>query len=711
MAAPGQSGFPSRLAHYEITGEIGQGGMGTVYKATDTKLGRTVALKVISRHSITEDDRRRFAREANAASALNHPNIVTIHAYDTVDGLDFIAMELIEGETLDHYLTFHSTPAPLDILRQVAAALAAAHAAGIVHRDLKPANIMITPSGLVKVLDFGLSKREVNAGDINQSALTQAGALVGTPAYMSPEQALGEHTDWRTDIFSFGVILYEVVCGKRPFQGRNVMAILHAVANTPHDPPANTNPALAALIECCLVKDRAHRLQSIAEAGTVLSSVSAAARPPRRHRLLLALSALVLMLAAAFTSRHAIRSWLTANAPSVSSPTAHTHTQAGDLLLSRQDRKGNVDLAIAEFQKAIAADTAYAPAHAGLSHAYILKNRATPDPQWLRLARQSAEEAVSITPDLAICHIALGRVAVAQSDYGLAQTELTKAVELDPRRAETHRVLGALFNGRGDTAAAEKAFRTALELDPGDWRISFDLGQLYYSKARYSEAAAVWQAAAGRAPGYEALHRNLGAAFHMLGQHERAAAEFQRALEIVPAPATFNNLGTSRYFQGRYNDAVRAFEKAVDGRPNAYLYWGNLGDAYRWGAGTRPKAASAYARAVQLARIEAAARPADWDIRSRIALYLAKLGDVAAARSEIAGVPPASNLAATWFRLTVVRELCNDRDLALTALDRALTAGYPRSEIEMEPELAPLRSDRRYHMRMALTNLPLATGK
>ncbi|MBL8236196.1 MAG: protein kinase [Bryobacterales bacterium] len=714
MAAPGQSGIPSRLAHYEITGELGQGGMGAVYKAIDTKLGRPVALKVIARSTITEEDRRRFAREANAASALNHPNIVTIYAYDSVDGTDFIAMELIEGDTLDRYFSNRSTLAPLEILRQVAAALAAAHAAGIVHRDLKPANIMINPSGLVKVLDFGLSKRQVLAGEHTETVLTRAGAVVGTPAYMSPEQALGEHTDWRTDIFSFGVILYEAVCGKRPFQGRNVMAVLHAVANTPHDPPANASPAVAALIERCLIKERGQRLQSIADAVTVLSPASAdamAALPAKRSRRWLAVAAVGLTLAGGFAGRNSIRSWLTANVPSVSSPTAYGNTRSGDQLLARQDRKGNVDLAIVEFQKAIAADAAYAPAHAGLAHAYFLKNRSVPDPQWLRVARQSAERAVALTPDLAICHVALARVAVAQNDYALAQTELARAVELDPRRAETHRVLGALHNGRGDAASAEKSFRTALELDAGDWRNAFDLGQHYYSKARFSDAVSVWQTAVEKAPELEALHRNLGAAFHMLGQHERAAAEFQRALEIVPAAATFNNLGTSRYFQGRYNDAILAFEKAVDGRPNAYMYWGNLADAYRWGSGTRPKAAAAYTRAIQLARIEAASRPADWDLRSRIALYLAKLGDATAARSEIAGAPLASTSAILWFRLAVTRELCNDRDLALTALDRALTAGYPQSEIELEPELSPLRSDRRYHIRMAMTKLPLGAAK
>src|SRR5262249_41323050 len=164
-------------------------------------------------------DRRRFAREAKAASALNHPNIVTIYEYNSEAGVDFIAMEYIEGTSLDALLAGHEPPLPtlLVYARQVASALAKAHAAGIVHRDLKPANIMTTADGVAKVLDFGLARLEARGANVNTIALTQTGAVLGTPAYMSPEQALGEPADSRSDIFSFGIILYEVACGRRPF--------------------------------------------------------------------------------------------------------------------------------------------------------------------------------------------------------------------------------------------------------------------------------------------------------------------------------------------------------------------------------------------------------------------------------------------------------------------------------------------------------------
>ena len=174
-----------RLSHYEITGKIGEGGMGAVYKAIDVKLDRPVALKVISRESITPADRRRFAREAHAASALNHPNIVTIYEYDSIDG---------KGLNVLLAAPF-PLPLRLDYMRQVASALTTAHQSGIVHRDLKPANIMITASGQAKVLDFGLAKRESNPNGTTLTELTQAGTVLGTPAYMSPEQALGAAID------------------------------------------------------------------------------------------------------------------------------------------------------------------------------------------------------------------------------------------------------------------------------------------------------------------------------------------------------------------------------------------------------------------------------------------------------------------------------------------------------------------------------------
>ncbi len=270
------------LGHYKITGRLGQGGMGVVYKALDTKLQRQVALKVMPPDS--EDGQKgRFVREARAASALNHRNIITIYELNSAEGLDFIAMEYIQGVTIAHLLETGSKSRAdlLGYARQIADAVAAAHAAGVVHRDLKPGNIMVAPDGLVKVLDFGLARynraAEPGSTETQSASLTVAGSIVGTPAYMSPEQVLGELIDHRSDIFSFGIILYQIVCGRLPFKGMNMRSTMMQIANaepppvSKHDP--TVPPPLASLIERCLTKDKSARLQSIATASKELGEL------------------------------------------------------------------------------------------------------------------------------------------------------------------------------------------------------------------------------------------------------------------------------------------------------------------------------------------------------------------------------------------------------------------------------------------------------
>jgi eukaryotic-like serine/threonine-protein kinase len=254
---------------FEIVKKLGSGGMGEVYLARDSRLGRNVALKLLDRNLIGDSDsRRRFLREARLASALDHPNICAIHEIGEASGLLFIAMQYVEGETLKHVIG--SRPLALDCLAsislQISNALAAAHAQGIIHRDIKSSNIIITPGGQAKVLDFGLAKP---LQEEDESELTHAGAVMGTPTYMSPEQARGEPADHRSDIFSFGVVMYEMATGVTPFKSRSRAETMNAVINQPHDPVANLNkqaPAeLCAVIDKALAKQPDDRYQSVGE--------------------------------------------------------------------------------------------------------------------------------------------------------------------------------------------------------------------------------------------------------------------------------------------------------------------------------------------------------------------------------------------------------------------------------------------------------------
>jgi len=221
------------ISHYRILAKLGEGGMGVVYKAEDVSLGRTVALKFVRPDAVGSDrERARLIREAQAAARLDHPNVCTIHEIDTVDGETFVAMAYVEGEDLKARIAARPLPLDdaLDIAIQVAEGLAAAHEKGIVHRDIKPANIIVTPAGRAKVMDFGL------AHVVDQTRLTKAGTTTGTVAYMSPEQARGEEVDLRTDIWSLGVTLYEMVTGQRPFRGASEQAVIYSILNESPEP-------------------------------------------------------------------------------------------------------------------------------------------------------------------------------------------------------------------------------------------------------------------------------------------------------------------------------------------------------------------------------------------------------------------------------------------------------------------------------------------
>jgi eukaryotic-like serine/threonine-protein kinase len=243
-----QSLLGQSVSHYHILEKLGDGGMGVVYKARDTHLDRFVAIKVLPPEKVADPERkRRFILEAKSASALNHPNIVTIYDIASDKGIDFIAMEHVPGRTLDHLIPRRGLPLgdALKYAVQIADALAAAHSAGIIHRDLKPNNVMVSGAGeqrrigLIKVLDFGLAKlveraenldRELTVSTGNEEVLsTQEGMLLGTAAYMSPEQAEGKKVDVRSDIFSFGALLYEMVSGRKAFPGDSKMSTLSAI--------------------------------------------------------------------------------------------------------------------------------------------------------------------------------------------------------------------------------------------------------------------------------------------------------------------------------------------------------------------------------------------------------------------------------------------------------------------------------------------------
>src|SRR5438445_7644141 len=287
------------LSHYRIVSKLGAGGMGEVYLAQDTKLDRKIALKILPADLAANQDRmRRFTQEAKSAAALNHPNIATIHEIGESDGVNFIAMEFIDGATLREKIHREQTDLRklLRYLQHVAEGLAKAHAAGIVHRDLKPDNIMITRDGHAKILDFGLAKliepQPTPGGDSSEVATavmpqhSSPGAVMGTVGYMSPEQAQGKtkEIDQRSDIFSFGCILFEAATGKKAFEGESVIKSLHMVVYESAPPITELNPSAPAelqrIVRRCLAKDPDERYQSIKEVAIELKELQRELRGP-----------------------------------------------------------------------------------------------------------------------------------------------------------------------------------------------------------------------------------------------------------------------------------------------------------------------------------------------------------------------------------------------------------------------------------------------
>jgi serine/threonine-protein kinase len=718
----------AKLGHYEVISLLGQGGMGEVYTAKDPRLRRSVVIKVLGSLSPpTPAMRERFLREARAAANVTHPHIVTIYEIGSADNVDYIVMERVDGKPLNMLLTDGPLPVPqaLEYAVQMCKAIEAAHSAGVVHRDLKPANVMVEKKGGVKLLDFGVAKfietQECNPDDTPTILMTQAGTVVGTPAYMSPEQALGGSVDTRSDLFSLGVVLYEMLTGARPFRGQSRNGVLHEIAYDEPSAASFLNPAvtaaLDAVLERLLRKNPEQRFQSATELAGALGALASGSRAalkndpppapsvapvdtsarafgPRNHSAKMVAAILTVSLVCVLGGVYAYHLWRASPNFSQRSAARELYVQ-GNAYLLRYDRPGNAERATEALEKAVQLDPNNAAAYSALSDAY--RYRGGVNTAWQQKALDSATKAVQLNDYLATAHLNLGATLFRAGKLEQGLAEFRRAAELDPRSAEVHRYLGSAEGRTGASRSADEDFRRAVTLDPQDWRNHTSYGTFLFQQGRVEEAVASFERALQLTPDNGLVQRNLGGAYHQLGRDEEAAAALQRSLEIEPTALAFSNLGTLLFFLGRVPECVTAFEKATVLAPSKYVNWGNLADAYRWLPGHQQNAGEAYRKAIELVRAEILRTPLVPELHADLALYLAKRGNGDDALRELAGINAESRkLPAIAIHAATILEIVGRRREALESLKTALGGGYSPKEVEADPEFADLRRDPAY---------------
>ncbi|MCG8462791.1 MAG: tetratricopeptide repeat protein, partial [Holophagales bacterium] len=393
-------------------------------------------------------------------------------------------------------------------------------------------------------------------------------------------------------------------------------------------------------------------------------------------------------------------------------PTAYDHFLAARTLLDRYDLEGQVDQAIEVLGLALARDREHAAAHALLAEAYCRKFVIEgSDPMWLDHALGHARRGVQLGSFLAVTHRALARVHLLRGNPSEAASALDRAELLEPLHPAASILRGVTAEELGRPEDGERALRRAVELGPEDREAHDSLGSLLFRLGRFAEAEQSFRKSVELAPDSYIGHRNLAGALQMQGRYTEAASALQRSLEIRPTASSYSNLGTLHFYAGLYADAVHAYEQAIELGASHYLIWGNLGDAHRFVPGQREEAATAYRRAVQLARERlrraeaeggsSAAASEEATLRSRVALFLVKAGEKQQALDELELLSFDDAGPALLLRALTVRELAGERDAALGLLERLVDAGYPTEALGEDPELVGLRRDSRYHRILA----------
>jgi serine/threonine-protein kinase len=365
--------------------------------------------------------------------------------------------------------------------------------------------------------------------------------------------------------------------------------------------------------------------------------------------------------------------------------------------LQRFDRVENLDHALESFDGALRLDPAFALAHAGKAEAWLRRDRIIRDPSALQQARASSQRALELAPNLAQANLTAALVHLAGGEHAKAIESLQRALQIEPANADAMRELGNAYDASGRTAEAEATFKEAVRLRPESWAAIRDLGVYYNRHGRLPDALTSFQRVVAIAPDSYASYGNLGGIYLRLGMHGEAAAALQKSLALRPTSKAYMNLGTVRYFEGRFREAADAYREAAQLTPSDERAWGALADALRWVPGNSDEVVGAYRQAIALAERQVSVNPHDSELRSRLAMYHAYAGDRDAADKELAeAVRLRPHDGTVLFRAALIHEQFGRRNRALRAIEEALRDGYSREEIGKAPALESLRQDPKY---------------
>lgn len=703
------------IGRYRLERTVGEGAYGTVYRAHDPVLDRTVAIKLLNRDAAANTDPEESLREAKTLAKLNHPNIVTLYEITNADGHTAMVMEYLEGEPLRDYLarvalTFEEKIA---LARQIADALAASHAHHVVHADVKPGNIIVRKDGTPMVVDFGLSKVAPPANDMATLTKGSVGQnmIFGTLPYMAPEVMKGAKPDEASDIFSFGALMYELLTGEKAFGAASDAEVVHLVLNVDPAPvsafDAGIPPWCANLVARMLSKDKAGRPLSFqdilkamatADAGTPMRDRAAAKKASgfAVKRLMVAALLLVAALGVGFYGAQYYER---------ETPTISSRINAGLENLRHFEKKGAIEEAKALFQSVLREDPENAAATAGYGLA-LLRHYSSleTDPSLLANALTSSELAITLDQQLALGHIVSAWAHEFEGNRDKANDAYLTAISLDPTNFFALEGFGRFLQSNRQTEEAIKHFQSAIKIYPDESLFHIALGDLYFLKGDYPKAQEATQKALTIAPDNIHGYKTLGAILYAQNQIIEAISVTQKGLQINPDAMLYNNLGTFYYALGQYAQSVSAFERAIDraGNSHSYFHWANLGDAYSMVDGQEVQAQLAYKRAIQI--LSERIKPDDTrpGLLSRAGLYYAKAGEIHnAEKMTNRALDLAPSDRRVLFRASVVKDLADDREAALMFLSQAIDAGQPLTDIKNEPYLTKLREDPEYHKLLA----------